>query len=308
MLDRRTFLRGSGLAVGAALVAACLPSNEEQPRVPPGDAIVVGAGPSGLAAATRFRAAGHRVVVLEARDRTGGRTWTSEAIGPPIDLGASWIHGTTGNPLTPLARAAGIRFIGTGFDRFGTFDNDGRRITEREETPLYEHYLALEKRLTRLATSHRADASVAAGIAEIRSDPSWHAPDGVDPAMATRYLDWSASLELGEDRAADLTELSLQTMLDGESLDGPWVMLDRGYAALFGPLAEGLDIRLGETVTAISHDQDGVTVTTDGGSFHADRGVVTLPLGVLKAGVVAFDPALPTVVRGRSTASGWATS
>jgi polyamine oxidase len=65
--------------------------------------IVVGAGAAGLAAASMMAESGIDVRVLEARDRIGGRVWTDTSLGVPLDLGASWIHGTNGNPLSALA-------------------------------------------------------------------------------------------------------------------------------------------------------------------------------------------------------------
>ena len=64
---------------------------------------VIGAGTSGLTAAKQLSGAGKSVTVFEARDRIGGRVWTNHDLGEPLDLGASWIHGVKGNPLSELA-------------------------------------------------------------------------------------------------------------------------------------------------------------------------------------------------------------
>ena len=62
------------------------------------DTIVVGAGMAGLTAARLLDRTGQQVVVLEARDRVGGRIWTDRTDGLVTDLGASWIHGIDGSP------------------------------------------------------------------------------------------------------------------------------------------------------------------------------------------------------------------
>jgi len=67
---------------------------------------VIGAGVSGLRAARLLAAAGFEITVLEARDRIGGRIHQSSRFGLPVDLGASWIHGTQGNPIVDLAEKA----------------------------------------------------------------------------------------------------------------------------------------------------------------------------------------------------------
>lgn len=112
-MNRRTLLKNAGLAAAMAAAAAAsrtsLGATTSPKRV-----IVIGAGIAGLAAASQLAGRGHQVTVLEARNRLGGRTWTSAAwADAPVDLGASWIHEMDGNPLTPLAQDAGATLITT---------------------------------------------------------------------------------------------------------------------------------------------------------------------------------------------------
>ncbi|WP_433665287.1 FAD-dependent oxidoreductase [Nocardia sp. CA-128927] len=72
----------------------------------PSRVLIVGAGIAGLAAAQALRKCGHPVTVLEARARIGGRIWTDS---DGVDLGAHWIHGTEGNPLTELVEQLAAR-------------------------------------------------------------------------------------------------------------------------------------------------------------------------------------------------------
>ena len=91
---RAGFRRLSGLWGTAA------PAGPTRPEV-----VVIGAGIAGLAAARRLHDDGVRVLVVEARDRVGGRVHSARnARGDAFDLGASWIHGVKGNPIAALAR------------------------------------------------------------------------------------------------------------------------------------------------------------------------------------------------------------
>ncbi|MEL6413427.1 MAG: FAD-dependent oxidoreductase [Pseudomonadota bacterium] len=92
---------------------------------------IIGAGMSGLTAAHTLAAAGRSVTVFEARDRIGGRIWTSDDLSNPVDLGAAWIHGTTDNPLTDLSNSLNLeRAIGDA--SHVVRGSDGHRI---EATP-----------------------------------------------------------------------------------------------------------------------------------------------------------------------------
>ncbi len=85
--------------------------------------------------------------------------------------------------------------------------------------------------------------------------------------------------------------------LDDDTIEGDEVVFPHGYDELPAHLAEGLDVRLGHTVTAVSRGLGGVVVTVDDGArstpFAAGSAVVTVPVSVLQAGTITFDPPLP---------------
>ena len=89
------------------------------------DTIVIGAGMSGTTSARILADAGYRVLVLEARDRIGGRMQSDRSAGFPVDLGGSWIHGITDSPLSDLVQTLGIPTIEF---TVGSFQAGGRPI------------------------------------------------------------------------------------------------------------------------------------------------------------------------------------
>lgn len=117
------------LTLGAALAARCGGAEQEW------DVIVVGAGMSGLSAARWLHQHDYRVLVLEGRERLGGRIWTYPGLGFPVDLGASWIHESTGNPLTALCQKAGVSTI-VDQDRWQFLRPDGTALDEEADQQL----------------------------------------------------------------------------------------------------------------------------------------------------------------------------
>lgn len=202
--------------------------------------IVVGAGVSGLGAAERLHDNGVDVVVVEGRDRVGGRTWTDTSLGAAVDLGASWIHGVSGNPLTDLADSAGIERAPTDYDNLIVRGVDGTVVEDDEVTD---------------------ELFVVTGVEQ--------------------------------EYAADLGDLSPEALEEGGDLVGGDVVFPDGYVQIVDELLTGYDVATGEVVTSVRHGADGVTVVTTTGERSADAVIVTVPLGVLKAGSIEFDPALP---------------
>ncbi|OLZ65343.1 hypothetical protein AV521_32165 [Streptomyces sp. IMTB 2501] len=140
-MHRRRFLQGAclGLPGLTALtsLSACKAGPTDANRSASSGSegvIVVGAGISGLAAARYLADQGEDVVVLEARDRIGGRIWTSEKWADmPLDLGASWIHGINNNPIAALAGKAKARTVVTDPDSSTGYLADGSEVDGAQE-------------------------------------------------------------------------------------------------------------------------------------------------------------------------------
>ena len=128
---RRDFITKAALAsMGIVLLPRCKKPAKEQTVNK--DAIVIGAGISGLAAATTLKNSGFNVTVLEASDRYGGRIETVDFDGYMADFGASWIHGIHGNPLYSLSNSNSIVTKPTFYDPSYIFDIDGEEVTDEE--------------------------------------------------------------------------------------------------------------------------------------------------------------------------------
>ncbi|MGK5531426.1 flavin monoamine oxidase family protein [Streptomyces sp. URMC 129] len=235
--------------------------------------IVVGAGAAGLAAARLLADTGGDVVVLEARDRVGGRVHTStDWAGIPVDLGASWIHGTRGNPLTELRDRFRLPTVVTDLDSRILHDPAGAPVPEAEQARMREHAEEIVARFDR-------DGS-------LPDAPRWTDTH----RRGVRYFLWQ---HFENEFGAGPRELSHRWYSDAVFL-GEQEIFPGGFEEMFRRLAAGLDIRYGQEVTHISHDDTGVTVHTGQGTRLSCRNViVTVPLGVLRSGSLTFSPGLP---------------
>jgi len=256
-----------------------------------GRVVVIGAGIAGLAAANALTHAGVDCVVLEARDRPGGRFHTVDVAGWPVDMGGSWIHFPVGNPLTTLADQLGIeRRSGDPISELVAFDcAEGRRLTDSEWADSlamqYEEFPAAHGALTEQLG---AQASMADAIDSFLS--------GRDLTGAARRLARQALRAVIEAEAADACgEQSLQWMWNELEYGGEYFgdLPEGGYARIIAALAHGVDVRLGEAVRDVILQPGGVRVDTESGAVEASHAVVTVPLGVLKQGRPRFDPRLP---------------
>jgi len=265
--------------------------------------IVIGAGLAGLAAAAALAERNFGVVVLEARDRVGGRCYTKDG----VDHGAHWIHGTEGNPITTLARqlSAPTLFVGGDSTYCGGWEHlvlcaNGRVLSPEEKL---RSILLADEVVEEMDALRRKRQSVGAEDLSIDDAVSRVGERRQLNETEQAWVDWHVTLSARDDCGADGQTLSLLWWDDGYEVYGygDSVFLE-GYQAIVRGLANHLDIRTGHVVERIQYRMGGqssaasdapVRLFTNQGVFEGDAAIVTLPLGVLKAQTVQFDPPLP---------------
>ncbi|MCA9997014.1 MAG: FAD-dependent oxidoreductase [Anaerolineales bacterium] len=282
-MNRRHFLQTTTLGLAGLLAAACggTVAEPKQQRV-----LIVGAGMAGLTAARALKQAGYDVLVLEGRDRLGGRIWTSRAWDDaPMDLGASWIHGTEGNPVTALAKESKARTAATSYERSVIYDSNGRLFTTQQERQLEQLFEQVEEAIVE---GQDADEDVAVETA-VKETLDW---ENLDPEEQ-KLVDFVLNSTLEQEYGGSTEELSTYWHDDGEAFDGEDVLFPDGYHTLIAHLADGIVVKLNQVVQRIEWGEGKTAVYTDTDTYTGDAIICTLPLGVLQAGTVTFTPSLP---------------
>lgn len=275
-LTRRAFCKGALAAAGIASTAAVKSDSPRRNQ----SVVIVGAGVAGLAAASELRANGFEdVVLLEARDRIGGRIWTGTIGGNiPIDLGASWIHGVEGNPINAIATENQIATHPTDYDsEVEHFAGVGRpRLAAGEVLRRFWELAETQPGSTLQSAYDQYLATYAPGNPE------------------KRYLEYLLNTIVEHEYGADIGDLSLMSVEGGSAYAGQDVVFPGGYRQIIDTLADGAVVRLRQAVTEIDYSGTGVALTTaSGATFEAAGVIVTAPLGVLKKGLISFLPSLP---------------
>jgi len=254
------------------------------------DVVVVGAGMAGLSAARALAEAGRRVLLLESQSRIGGRILTERVGDEVFELGAEFVHGRPPE-LIALIEEARLTLV----EREGTHLNfEGGRLSVRGQAADSE------------SEEEGGEASEEDFFAPLDQLEDFAGPD-------VSFADWVATQALPEEvrkalisyvegfNAADYREISAQALgfqqKAEEEIEGDRAFhVEGGYDRLPAFLAAqferaGGTLRADTRVLKVMWNRGRVVVQTNRGSFTGRQIVVTLPLAVLQANTVAFEPA-----------------
>jgi len=262
--------------------------------------IVVGAGMAGIAAAKRLKENGFDVVVLEARDRIGGRMNTStNPSGTTIDLGAAWIHGDWAE-FEALVAGMNLATVNTDFTLMTYFRAAG--VAPAVLTPQIFNDLAsrLENAVVWNALFSPYATMKSVIDAAYFTGGFYPYPQDLVNSFTTAAIDTEYANSASKIPAVSASEF-VPNLSDTtgwasflNSSEGDNTAFPGGYSQVAANLAVGLDIHLSEPISTINYSGSQVTVTTSAATYTADHVIVTVPIGVLKAHTITFVPALPT--------------
>lgn len=249
------------------------------------DAVVVGAGLSGLVAASTLVSERLHVLVLEARSRLGGRTYTDTTTfgGVPIDLGAQWFHQSGNNALLNYARAHGYTLMP---QPDWVLYLETRPSTVDEAAPAMHLFRKIEQQIKAAGEAAAAggpDPSAAEATADLAAKPWYQLGEAI-----------SGPLEVG----ANFTAFSSRDYYNYRRPPGGDTMIYGGMGAFVASFATGVRIQLSTPVTTVRWaGANDVELDTAAGTVRARTAIITVPFGALAAGNIIFDPTLPPSYR-----------
>lgn len=252
----------------------------------PGERIaVIGAGVAGATAARHLTDAGFTVTVLEARTRTGGRldTTTDSDWPMPVELGAGFLDSVSAAATEATLTALGVITVALAPET-STRTPDGLEVTPSTigaETV---------KAAIAAALPLPGDITIATALLGFPAPDPTPGEGGVSPAdWVNEYLRNDLQLRFG----AGADELSAKYALTDGTRTVDRIVLG-GFAKLVSEALDGIDVWTSNVVSRIAHDENGVNLRfATGESLQVDRVIVTVPLGVLKARSILFEPQLP---------------
>ena len=270
------------------------------------DVVVIGGGFAGITAARDLKKRGLNVLLLETRDRLGGRTWHQEINGFPVELGGTWIHWTQ-----PFVWAEKERYgleiqetPGCAAERIAI--KIGDQVHDLQDNQLAEfvdgfhQFFAESKAVWELPynSHHTRDAIVECDALTVADRLN---ALQLTPLQRTAVGGMLEILSMNQPANASYVEMMRCWSLTGWNYElfndtAARYKFTDGTGALVDAIVQdgGFEVALNTSVVSVQQTANGVSVTTTNGEVvNAKRAVITVPLNVLNS--VAFDPPLSSV-------------
>jgi monoamine oxidase len=243
------------------------------------DVAIIGAGAAGLGAAHALKKSKLSFIVLEARDRVGGRAHTIQAA-PDVtfDLGCGWLHSADENSFVPIAEQL-------------RFEIDRNRPPWREQA--YNKAFPVEERAEFIAA---LDA-----FYDRAEEAAQQAEQSGRDVPANRYLEpgnrWNPMIDAISTyvNGCELDQVSILDMQAYEDTEINW-RVRRGYGALVAAYGASCPLALNCAVTLIDHSGKRIRIETSQGTLTADKVIVTVPTNLIADEAIRFHPALPAKI------------
>ena len=233
---------------------------------------IIGGGAAGIGAGRRLHDAGVDCLVVEARERLGGRAWTvATESGIPVDLGCGWLHSAERNPWREIAELQG-------------------RAIDKTQAPWTRRWVP--------ADVPPADQESFAVALQDFFDRLHAAPDAAPDGPAAAFLEpggrWNGLIDAVSSyvNGVELERVSVRDYARYDDSGVNWRVPD-GYGTTVAAHAAGVPVRLGCPVSRIDHGGKRLAIETAKGTLTADAAIVTLSSNLIASEAVTFSPALP---------------
>ncbi|MDB5501048.1 MAG: amine oxidase [Tardiphaga sp.] len=239
------------------------------------DIAIIGAGAAGLGAARALEHSGRSVIVLEARDRLGGRAHTVMAApGIPFDMGCGWLHSANKNSFVAIAQQ-----LGFAIDKARAPWREGSYERTFPKADRIEFFQAIE------AFYDRAEAAA-------ENEPDAPASTCLEPGNRWNPMIDAISTYIN---GVELDRVSLHDMDAYEDTEVNW-RLPSGYGALISAYGTPAPVSLNTQVTRIDHSGPRIRIDTSKGTLSAVQVIVTVPSNLIANESIRFHPPLPAKV------------
>jgi monoamine oxidase len=236
------------------------------------EVVIIGGGAAGVAAARRLHEAGVEALIVEARDRLGGRAWTFvDPSGFALDLGCGWLHSADHNPWREIAEARGFTIDRTPPPWTRPYAQSG--FPKSEQAAFVEALMSFRQR---------------------SDDAGEKGPDRAASTLLEPGGRWNEMLNAVSTfySGAELDRVSIRDLALYDDTGVNWRVAE-GYGTVVAGHAAGLPAKFGCKAKRVDHSGAEIRIETEQGALHAAAVIVTLPSNILAEEPEFFFPALP---------------